>query len=79
MRVRVLEWFGGRFGVPFGSLLGSFWEFFGHLGTTWAPFGGPLGCLCVLWVLVGCLFQHFALLLGASGHSGVPLCPFVFP
>ena len=66
-----------------GSLLGDFWvpfgELFGHLGTTWAPFGGPLGSLWGLWVIVGCLFQHFSLLLGASGHSGVPLCPFVSP
>ena len=60
----------------FGSLLGSFLE---PLGTTWAPFGGPLACLWVLWVFVGCLFPHFSVLLGASGHSGVPLCPFVSP
>ena len=73
-------------GSPPASVLGLLWSAFwdpfdeflelgDHLGTLW----GPLGCLWVLWVLVGFLFQHFSILLGASGHSGVLLCPFVFP
>ena len=61
-------------GVALGCLWELFGKLFGHLGTTWAPFGDSLGCL---WVLVGCLFQHFSLLLGASGDSGAPFCLFV--
>jgi len=66
-----------------GSLLGVFWVLFGklldHLWQTLGAFGAPLGRLWVLWVLVGCLFWYFSLLLGALGHSVVPLCPFVSP
>ena len=49
MWVRILFWFGGRFGVPFGSLLGAFWGASGgpldHVGTLWGSFGLPLGPL----------------------------------
>ena len=72
MRVRILEWFGGRFGVPFGSLLGSFLD-------TLGPLGHPLGYLWATFEFFECLFQHFSLLLGAFGHSGVPFCPLVSP
>jgi hypothetical protein len=72
MWVRILHWFGSRFGVPFGSLLESF------LGTL-GPLGHPLGSLWAAFGSFGCLFQHFSLLLGAFGHSGVPFCPFVSP
>ena len=74
MRVRILEWFGGRFGLAFGSLLGSFWS---TLAPLWGPFGLPLGPLGACWVSFLSLFTTFRL--GASGHSGVPLCAFVSP
>ena len=64
MSVRILYWFGCRFGVPFGSLLESF---LGSLGSL----GHPLGSLWAAFGSFGCLFQHFSLLLGAFGHPGV--------
>ena len=76
LSVRILYWFGGRFGVPFGSFLGSFSGTLGPLGhplgTLWAAFGS-FGCL------LGVFSNTFQYFLGASGHSGVPLCPFVSP
>ncbi len=53
MRVRILEWFGGRFGVPFGSLLGSF------LGTL-GPLGHPLEALWAACGSFGCSLGVFS-------------------
>ena len=72
MWVRILYWFGSRFGVSFGSVLGSFWSTFG-------PCGHPLG---LLWAASGCFgwfLQYSSVLLSASGHYGVPFCAFVSP
>ena len=68
----ILCWFGNRFGVPFGSFLGSF------LGT-FGPCGHPLGTLWAAFGSFGCFCQHWSVLLGASGHYGVPFCAFVSP
>ena len=72
MRVRILEWFGGRSGVPFGRFLASF------LGTL-GPLGHRLGALWPAFGSFGCLFHNFSVLLVASGHYGEPFCPCVSP
>ena len=59
MWVRILEWFGSRFGMPLGAFWGAFGAPWDHLGTVWGPFGLPLGPLGDCWVSFLALFTAF--------------------
>ena len=50
MWVRVLDRFGGRSVVPFGSLLGVFGAPWGHFGPPLAALGKLGGDLGAIWV-----------------------------
>ena len=69
--VRLLEFF--------GELWGSFWTMCAPFGGPFGPCAHPLGVLWVAFESFGWFFQHFSLLLGASGHYGVPFSAFVSP
>ena len=70
MWVRILHRFGDHFGVPFGSLLGSFgppWVHFGRpladFATPWKHFGRTLADLGELWGSFGDLCVLFVIFL----------------
>jgi hypothetical protein len=58
--VRFLYRFWGGFGVPFGSLLGSF-------GRPWGPLWADLGSLGRLWGSIGLALADFGGLWGTFG------------
>ena len=72
MSVRILDWFGGHFGVPFGSLLDGFGSPWGHFGLFWEPFGHLGDTLGSFLGTLGRLWVNFGSLGGLWGTFGVP-------